>query len=128
MTEKIDALEVLGSRVELKINTAKAKAGKMKVMNMDKFEDGGEEIEDVDKYSYLGSIVSRNEAADEDVVERIKKANPAFLQVYPIWCAREISHKTHLRILSSIVQSVLPKDYATWKVTDANKKQTSRVC
>jgi hypothetical protein len=35
------------------------------------------ELEDVNEYSYLGSIVTGGGAADEDVTSRIKKANVA---------------------------------------------------
>jgi hypothetical protein len=63
-------------------------------------------IESVDS-SYLGSIVTREGGALEDVSNRIGKANSAFVQVYPVWKNSNISRKTKFRIFSSDVKAVL---------------------
>jgi hypothetical protein len=39
-----------------------------------------QEIEHIVTFSYLGSTVTKKEGADEDVKNRIKKANGAFIQ------------------------------------------------
>jgi hypothetical protein len=52
---------------------------------MEKIEINGKELEDVNEYSYLGSIVTGGGGAYEDVTSRIKKANVTFVQLYRIW-------------------------------------------
>jgi hypothetical protein len=41
------------------------------------------ETENVDSFTYLGSIVSKGGGADEDVRSGIRKANGAFIKLYP---------------------------------------------
>jgi hypothetical protein len=51
---------------------------------MEKIEINGKELEEVNDYSCLGSIVTGGGGADEDVTNRIKKANVVFVQLYRI--------------------------------------------
>ena len=58
---------------------------------------GGESIEDVDSFVYLGSKVTKDGGAAQDVAQRIQKANGAFVQLYPntlyitiIFCCKNI--------------------------------------
>jgi hypothetical protein len=51
------------------------------------------ELEDVNEYSYLGSIVPGGGGTDEDIISRIKKANVAFVQLYRIWINKNIRMK-----------------------------------
>ncbi|XP_054279259.1 uncharacterized protein LOC128997645 [Macrosteles quadrilineatus] len=78
-----------------------------------------EEIEEVDRFTYLGSVLTRAGGADEDVMSRITKANAAFVQLYPVWKARDISTRTKLKIFSSNVKSVLLYGCETWKVSSS---------
>ena len=77
----------------------------------------GQEIEDVDQFCYLGSLVNKQGGASEDVKSRVKNANGAFVQLYPLWRSNNISRKTKLRIFNSNVKSVLLYACETWKVT-----------
>jgi len=45
----------------------------------------GESIEDVDSFVYLGSKVTKDGGAAQDMAQRIQKANGAFVQLYPVW-------------------------------------------
>jgi hypothetical protein len=74
-------------------------------------------VEQVNSFTYLGSIVTKDGDADEDVRSRIRKANGAFIQLYPVWRNRNISERTKLRIFNTNVKSVLLYGCETWKVT-----------
>jgi hypothetical protein len=67
---------------------------------MEKVEINGKELEEVNEYSYLGSIVTGGGGADGDVTSRIKKANVAFVQLYRIWKNKNIRIKTKLNFLT----------------------------
>ena len=45
----------------------------------------GGQIEEVDKFTYLGSIVSKKGGTDKDIQARIGKAGRAFVMLRPIW-------------------------------------------
>ena len=48
------------------------------------------ELEQTESFLYLGSIITKEGRADEDIKHRIKKANGAFMQLYPVWKAKNI--------------------------------------
>jgi hypothetical protein len=64
-------------------------------------------IEEVESFVYLGSVISKTEGTEEDVASRIKRANGAFVQLYPIWRNHSISKRVKLRIFNTNVKSVL---------------------
>lgn len=117
MSEKLKELEAEAQRVGLKINTAKTKEIRMNSTNKHPLAVKDEEIEQVENFCYLGSIVSKNGGAAEDVECRIKKAKGAFAQLRPVWKSREILLKVKLKIFESNVKSVLFYGCETWKVT-----------
>jgi len=77
---------------------------------------GDENIEDVESFVYLGSKVTKDGGTVQDVVQRIQKANGAFVQLYPVWRNNKISIRTKLRIFCSNVKAVLLYSSETWKV------------
>ena len=66
----------------------------------------GQEIETVDKFTYLGSIVDVNGGTDSDVKSRINKARHAFAILKPIWKSRKITLRTKIRLFKTNVKSV----------------------
>jgi hypothetical protein len=60
-----------------------------------------------DKFCYLGSMVSQDGDANEDVTNRINKARGAFAQLRPVWRSHRIHKRTKLRIFKSNVMSAL---------------------
>jgi len=55
-----------------------------------------EELEDVQGFTYLGSIVTSDGGADEDVKNRIGKAKQAFNTPRPQWNSTSISTRSLL--------------------------------
>jgi hypothetical protein len=58
-----------------------------------------------------GTSVTENE-----VKAQIQKANAAFIQLYPVWRATEISNETKPNIFKSNVKSVLLFACETWEI------------
>ena len=117
MRDKTRALEVQSAKVGLKIN-----ATKTKLMRIDtKLDDGvsvaGERVEEVDEFTYLGSIVSNKGGTDEDIQARIGKARQAFAMLRPIWRSTALTTKTKLRVFGSTVKAVLLYGSETWRLT-----------
>lgn len=77
----------------------------------------GEEIEGLNEFTYLGSIIAVSGGSDEDVNARIKKARYAFIQLKSIWRSKQISLKLKLRLFNSNVKSILLYSCETWKAT-----------
>ena len=75
------------------------------------------EIEDVSKFNYLGSIISKTGGTDEDITTRITKARLAFTTLKPIWRSTNIRPHTKLRLFNTNVRSVLLYGSETWRLT-----------
>ena len=77
----------------------------------------GARIEEVDEFTYLGSIVSKKGGTDEDIQTRIGKARQAFTMLRPIWRSTALIIKTKLRVFGSHVRAVLLYCSETWGLT-----------
>ena len=78
----------------------------------------GREVVHFKCFTYLGGIVTTDGAAVEDVNSRIKKANGAFVQLYPVWRNTNILVRTKIRFFNTNVKSVLLYGCETWKITE----------
>ena len=67
----------------------------------------GPELEEVDEFTYLGSKVTKEGGASEDIKARLQKARGAFLLLNQVLKSSLYSVKTKVRIYSSNVRSVL---------------------
>ena len=74
-------------------------------------------IEEVDEFTYLGSIVSKTGGTDKDIQARIRKVRNAFPMLRPIWQSRALTTKTKLRVFGSNVKAVLLYGSETWRLT-----------
>lgn len=113
---KLHSLQEEAELVGLKININKTKEMRLNARTAEALELHGKVVEEVTLFQYLGSIVTAGGGAKEDVRSRIKKANVAFIQLYPIWRNRNLSLRTKIRIFNTNVKSVLLYASETWKM------------
>ena len=117
MRDKTRALDVQGAKVGLKINATKTKLMRIGTKRGDGVSVAGGRIEEVDEFTYLGSIVSKKGGTDEDIQARIGKARQAFGMLRPIWRSTGLTTKTTLRVFGSNVKVVLLYGSETWRLT-----------
>ena len=119
MRDKTRALEEQGAKVGLKINATKTKLIRVGTKRDDGVSvvRGGGGVEDVNEFTYLGSIASNKGSTDEDIQARIGKARQAFAMLRPIWRSTTLTTKTKLRVFGSNVQAVLLNGSETWRLT-----------
>ena len=115
MLEKRSVLETTAQPVGLDIHKRKTKVLRMNTANTNPIPLRGEPAEDVDSFTYLGSIVSKTGGTDEDVKARIQKARNPFLMMKNIWKSRNFRLQTKLRLFNSNVSSVLLYGSETWR-------------
>ena len=87
MKEKLEDLNKEAVKVGLKMNASKTKAMKINSKIKTKIEVNGNIIEETETFQYLGSLVTIDGGAEEDVKNRITKAYVAFSQLNNIWRA-----------------------------------------
>ena len=126
MQEKTTILDSLAQQMGLKINDSKSKIMRINSKSIETVEVRGKVLEEVDNFTYLGSIVDKEGGTGKDIKARIQKARGAFAMLKNIWKSKQISIKTKLRIFNSNVKSVLLYGSESWRSTkgDWNKLQT----
>ena len=82
------------SKLGLKINKKKTRTMRANHVNKNSIQLTGEDIEDVEQFTYLGSVVSRDGGTNRDIKSSIGKATAAFKIPIPIWTSQVISVKT----------------------------------
>ena len=118
LEQMCQALQDNGIRAGLTIN-----AQKIKIMQVACTEEHQpillqqQQIEEVEQFTYLGSILAPDGGAELNVEIRINKARAAFGILSPVRQSKEISLRTKLKLFESNVKSVLLYACETWKVT-----------
>nr|XP_034338546.1 uncharacterized protein LOC117692963 [Crassostrea gigas] len=115
--EKTNKLSEIGKKIWLNINSKKTKAMKVKTRKSGPITIEGEELEEVEKFIYLRSIISRTGGSDEDINARISKARQAFAMLKPVWSSTTLNESTKIRIFNINVKSVLLYGCETWRLT-----------
>lgn len=118
MQNKLTTLQNNAEKVGLKINIGKTKSMQVGAQTPASFEIDGIPIERVENFTYLGSQMTPDGGAREDVKSRIRKAQCAFGQLKSIWKSKQLSLKTKIRIFNSNVKSVLLYGCETWLVAE----------
>ena len=124
MQEKTSKLKEDGGKIGLRINRRKSKVMRMNNRNTNSISSDGEDLEEVETFCYLGSVVNINGEVKEEVNIRIGKAATAFRKLVNIWKPRKISRKTKIKLYKSNVRSVLLYAAETWRT---NKEIESRL-
>jgi len=52
-----------------------------------------EDLEKVKEFTYLGSILSKTNATEKDITNRLQKANSSFVQLNKVWRSPNIGEK-----------------------------------
>lgn len=119
----LSALTSAATETGLKINTNKTKSMSINSTSNTRFTIGNIDIENVNEFTYLGSVISVDSGADADIVNKIKKAQRAFGQLKSIWDTRQLSTQTKLKLFNSNVKPVLLYGCETWRVTKTSTKR-----
>ncbi|KAK7090431.1 hypothetical protein V1264_010229 [Littorina saxatilis] len=117
MQEKTDILTATSSQVGLNIHKDKTKILKINTTSKEPTTLSGSPLEEVQSFTYLGSIIDQQGGTDADVKARIGKARAAFIQLKNIWNSRQLSLTTKIRLFNSNVKSVLLYGAETWRTT-----------
>src|SRR6218665_1534388 len=96
----------------------------MKVGKWDKAEDektmiDGREVESMDTFCYLGSVITGDSSCDREIKVRIGRANATFGRLNKIWEKNGCSIKTKIRLYNVIIVSTLLYGSETWPMTVA---------
>ena len=117
MQEKTNVVAATSSQVGLNIHEDKTKIVKTNSTSTEPVTLNGSPLEEVQSFTYLGSVIDQQGGTDADVKARIGKARAAFIQLKNIWTSKELSLTTKIRLFNSNVKSVLLYGAETWRTT-----------
>ncbi|CAH8650842.1 unnamed protein product [Schistosoma guineensis] len=123
MQMKTASVAAVSASVGLSIHKGKTKVLKFKTENSNPITLDGETLEDVESFTYLGSIIDEQGGSDADVKARIGKAMVAFLQLKNIWNSKQLSTNIKVRIFNTNVKAVLLYGAETWRTTTTTIKK-----
>ncbi|KAL3858042.1 hypothetical protein ACJMK2_012658 [Sinanodonta woodiana] len=107
MQDKTNILAATSAQVGINIHKDKTKILKINYTSNNPVTLQGSPLEEVESFTYLGSIFNQQGDTDADVKARIRKARAAFIQLKNILSSKQISLTTKIRLFNSNVNSVL---------------------
>ena len=110
-------VETRAAETGLRINTKKTKVLKSHTKTRADLTVNGQNLEEVDSFTYRGSEVDNLGGSHKGVKIRIGKARTAFNMMGSIWKVMNISLKIKVRLFNSNVKTILLYKAETWKTT-----------
>ena len=126
--DKTSNLKEISETVGLKIHPGKTKVLRVQASSEEAIMLGDNALENVDSFTYLGSILDKKGGVTADIRSRIGKARQNFGRLRPVWKSPKLKTKTSLRILNSNVKSVLLYGSETWCLTKENGNRIINDC
>ena len=120
MQSKTTCLNKSAKTTGLNVSTEKTKILRINHKSKEPVILNNEPIEEVEEFKYLGSIISKDGGAKQDIAARKKKAQAAFFQLRPVWRSKSIGTRTKIKIYRSNVRAVLLYGSESWRMTEAD--------
>ncbi|VDP49675.1 unnamed protein product [Schistosoma curassoni] len=123
MQIKTASVAAVSALVGLSIHKGKTKVLKFNTENSNPVTLDGETLEDVESFTYLGSIIDEQRGSDADVNARIGKARAAFPQLKKKWNSKQLPTNIKVRIFNTNVKALLLYEAETWRTTTTTIKK-----
>ena len=116
----VDQVVLFGAMLGLKINPDKTKMMAVNTPGIPKVTVQGVDVEVVESFHYLGSLISIYNSCEADVLFRTCLAQGSFQQLYPHLFSRDdVSVSTKMRVYLASVRTILLYGCESWTVTSS---------
>ncbi|XP_071161039.1 uncharacterized protein [Mytilus edulis] len=116
LQEKTNILNNYAKQTGLKVNTKKTNVMSINTRNKTPTTINDLPVDSVEDFTYLGSIISKDNGTGKDIKARLSKVRATFARLHTIWKSNQYSLRTKLRIYNSNIKSVLLVGSETWRV------------
>ena len=126
LEQEAQLLKKHSERFELQINSSKTVA--MAISEQDDRQSPvieGATIKSVQKFKYLGSLVTAEGKCELDIRARLAMARNATLQLVEVWRSKEISLHLKKRLMKSLIWSIASYGSESWTLKKADER---RIC
>ena len=105
--EKTQRLNTFAKQVGLNINSKKTEIMTLNTTNTRPVQSDNKELPYTDRFTYLGSIISRDGGTDLDIQSRLNKARNSLNMMNKVWRSSTYSIRTKLNLYHSCVLTTL---------------------
>ena len=124
LQEMTSSLEKNAAKVGLRINSEKTKTMEVgRNTQSNQIVVNGMQVENVNKFTYLGSIITADGEVEADINSRIGKAGAVFRNLQSIWRSSNITERLKVKLLQSVVLPTCLYASETWKISVKIKKK-----
>jgi len=124
LQDLVTRLEVASAKFGLMINADKTKVmatgGAACDINV-----GGTRVEQVDSFSYLGSLITEDSDCTKEIRVRLGKGQGINTSLKKLWSSHNIDIKTKIRLWKTLVWSVATFGCETWTLKKADEDRIS---
>ena len=122
MQEKTNSVKDSSAQIGLHINRRKTKVLRINATIIEAVHLDEDLLEEVNSFTYLGSVVDSQGGTEADVKARIGKARAVFLQLKNVWSSKDLTLQTKIKIFNINVKPVRLYGSETWR-TSGNYKE-----
>lgn len=115
LQEKTDRLNQYAKQTGLNINGSKTQVMCINSTPNAPIIVNGETVDYVEDFTYLGSLVSKDNATKKDIRARLGKAHRVFARLHSIWKSKQYSLRTKVRLYNSNIKSMLMYGSECWQ-------------
>ena len=123
MQKKTSTVADTSARLGRKIHKGKSKVLKVNTVTDTPIMLEGEALDEVESFTYQGSIVYNTGRTEVDVRARIGKARTAFQHLKNVWRSSLLGTSTKIRIFNTIMKPVLLYGAEIWLTTVVTMKR-----
>ena len=124
LRSQIELTKEAAEQAGLLLNTNKTKTMVFGERNIESnIQVAGETIENVEKFEYLGSLLTWDNNCSDEIKRRIGKATGAMASLKHIWTSKKLKIDNKLKVLKTCVFSVLLYASETWTLKETDKKK-----
>jgi hypothetical protein len=124
LRNQIELTKEAAEQAGLLLNTNKTKTMVFGQRNMESnIQVAGVTIENVEKFEYLGSLLTWDNNCSDEIKRRIGKATGAMASLKHIWTSKKLKIDNKLKVLKTCVFSVLLYASETWTLKETDKKK-----
>ena len=119
LQEKTDRLSRFAKQVGLNINTSKTQVMCITATPDAPITADGKPFDLVEEFTYLASLVAKDNAAQKDIKARLGIARSTFARLQPVWKSKQYSIRTKLKTIQQYGQA----SSAVWRRVLASGKR-----
>ncbi len=123
LQEKTDRTGRFAKQIGLNINISKTQVMCINSTTQAPITVDGNSLDYVEEFTYLGSLLSKDNACSRDIGIRLGKARSTFACLQTIWKSKQYSLKTKIQLYNSNVKSVLLYGSECWRVVESDMKK-----